>query len=901
MTTSFTLTMLGTDTNYTPEPNETYPRGETLSLISTEIKTDSAETAPKGVLQYKTDNVVVVKGPSTLGSDVNDRIAQGVAAALLAFSKTPHTNQEDPITLNVIGHSRGAVESVLIAHELDTIKTFFVANPNATYADLKKYHSDEENTRYIKKDNNTGAISGSLFNRFAIDEMSFGYLKEKIKNLKINLFAIDPVPGDPGLGVTWFDKRFTSLPEIVCDAQIYYYQNEKTYLGFTPLHIKPFNETQRVEWHTLPGHHGTGSAGNNKNQQDKVIAKKTHHVQQLLLLKIREFLSKHNTVFNSSTGFYKDYKKETKGKRPKAKEGIGGKNVHIENDIIDYSKSYRVIYSKIRDYKPGYEAYNDGNYLGCGNLQNRSIITGINEKNGFLYANLLDVLGETQDYINEDHRGLMRDYFLNKLGITENMGNVSLDELVNQASAAIQKLIKNDSSEEFTIVDDDSSSDEFDLGDTSSTNSLRVRPENQETFSSASIMLVETIEKPAAKKDISKHFVDLLKIIGEKYLNTDWTSQEQAKEKFFIAIKTMLGQFKAISTSTDDTSDRKMRFKELLEQCHLHLISTIKSQSDILQDHTNQLQSWPDEELKAFLRVECKNELPELERLFESDDYKTAIFNSTEERIRHLLKTETELNYKELAAQFDKRFESKFKDHDTLYTQLNVFLQDIAGLIHLDDHAFNSIKEYGYDVHKNIDTLIDFTAKRFSNDPKLLDTIPKRSDVFHQKVLQHAIAHYKVMDPIKEKLNAPKETHFSTLLDKLILKAQAYRDHLISQKVEKNNPKLKAIETLLDGMSDITEDADEPKFFLPSERVKRFYTQLNGYEDTLKEHRDSGWMRFAKDAIVAGGILISGILPGLIVLAIYSQLVPRRSLAFWQPQSRVLLNEFKEDMPEMTI
>lgn len=72
----FTLTLLGTDTQFTPEHMENaYDKAETLSYISTLINKES--TMPTDdVIRFRNQDVAVIDGPSTLGSEVGDRIAR---------------------------------------------------------------------------------------------------------------------------------------------------------------------------------------------------------------------------------------------------------------------------------------------------------------------------------------------------------------------------------------------------------------------------------------------------------------------------------------------------------------------------------------------------------------------------------------------------------------------------------------------------------------------------------------------------------------------------------------------------------------------------------------------------------------------------------------------------------
>lgn len=132
---SFTLTLLGTDTFYTPtlknqkktvlkqgdHLSEYFPKGETLSIVSSLIKTENLSSELSSAIPYRADSVAVVNGPSTEGKNVGEKIGIGLGLALNAIVRG-HTE------LNEIAHSRGGVEALLIAHELNAIKEIMATN-----------------------------------------------------------------------------------------------------------------------------------------------------------------------------------------------------------------------------------------------------------------------------------------------------------------------------------------------------------------------------------------------------------------------------------------------------------------------------------------------------------------------------------------------------------------------------------------------------------------------------------------------------------------------------------------------------------------------------------------------------------------------------------------------------
>ena len=125
------LFLLGTDTLFTAKPTipeKDYERGETLSHTAQAVATLLGESAvaeirPKGEpLSFCSPSVDVLNGPTTLGPEVGDRIAQAIFLALRAAASGKKT-------LQIPAHSRGAVEATLLIHELNRIKQSFSNHP----------------------------------------------------------------------------------------------------------------------------------------------------------------------------------------------------------------------------------------------------------------------------------------------------------------------------------------------------------------------------------------------------------------------------------------------------------------------------------------------------------------------------------------------------------------------------------------------------------------------------------------------------------------------------------------------------------------------------------------------------------------------------------------------------
>ncbi|KTC86607.1 hypothetical protein [Legionella brunensis] len=292
------LFLLGTDTVFTEEPtislkdpteSKSYERGETLSYAAQAVVKILGEEdeviRTDAPLSYYSPSVDVVNGPTTLGSEVGERIAQGVFLALRAAANGKES-------LQISAHSRGAVESILVMNELARIKKALTEEPDKALFEILSESPCSYTCTAMKK----------FFKQTVKDRAeSRKELLSRLNQLKINPFLIDPVPGGGFLkipGVGWYDERFFHQPECN-DYELLLYRDERTRC-FTP--IVPNGMQPSV----IPGHHGSGS-GNRYNQQlqevpAEVNDRDTTTIQDLVLCKLFHF-------FHRTTGIFppKDY------------------------------------------------------------------------------------------------------------------------------------------------------------------------------------------------------------------------------------------------------------------------------------------------------------------------------------------------------------------------------------------------------------------------------------------------------------------------------------------------------------------------------------------------------------------------------------------------------------------
>jgi len=283
------LFFFGTDAKFTPKPTapeKSYVRGELFSYISQAITKLLGEagtirtTSAQDAVAFSSPSVVTLNGPSTLGSNVGERIAQGVLLALEAVASGKKV-------LQFSGHSRGAVETILVLHELARIKDELEKFPNKLLNDILLNSPCKDTRAALQKLVSTHADEDTVENR--------KLLLASLKEVKTHAVLIDAVPGDMA-GIGWHDPRFyQTLP---CDKYQYFVCRDERTQGFYPI------IAEGMDVIVIPGHHGS-ALGNIFSQAYAELPTDLQHqtssVQDLVLCKWFHFVNHATGAFSQNT------------------------------------------------------------------------------------------------------------------------------------------------------------------------------------------------------------------------------------------------------------------------------------------------------------------------------------------------------------------------------------------------------------------------------------------------------------------------------------------------------------------------------------------------------------------------------------------------------------------------
>ncbi|HAU1287746.1 TPA: hypothetical protein RGI49_002342 [Legionella pneumophila] len=433
---AYTLTLLGTDTTFTPKPDSGYEHGETLSYVSTLVDRPGEPQLTDNITHYRNSNIAVVDGPDTMGKAVGDRIARGVASILEAISR----GETD---ISIMAHSRGAVEAILVAHELERIQENFKRGKDS--ADLMKSKCPLTKTAMeAQKD--------------TYDSLNLEGIANNINNVKLSIFNIDPVPGGDFLGapVGWKDERFFRVPKIVKEYEQCVYENERTRC-FKAIVPKCDSSDTKFNLFSLPGHHGTGSGNLNDQQSSpiKIEGKTTEHAQQLMIIKLIDFLTRNGVAIKP--GQNSDEEQVNNPSFDELIQPLFDDDGKIKKEEL--KEKYLTLYQEIAKNKAAYEHFNTTSYpvLGqeqsiqkwFGRYRDDRIILHQDYKDAFLSDVLPHLPGG--HFVNYDHARLTINQ---ELGLEDGL---PLNEVIDKTKSRLVEIM-NRSSKLSQLENDDKAS-----------------------------------------------------------------------------------------------------------------------------------------------------------------------------------------------------------------------------------------------------------------------------------------------------------------------------------------------------------------------------------------------------------------------------------------------------------
>ncbi len=723
----FTLTMLGTLTEFTPELKQTakatpytqgdkvadYPKGETLSIVSFLIKTASPAKIIKNVqivkegkdnYPYQADEIAVVNGPVTHGGDVGEKIALGLAATLKAIARGQNV-------VNIIAHSRGAVEAILIAHELESIQSFIGTCLNIENI-LERLMKQQTKRHKGPPSNNTPDIIEPLKSLLNLPKEEqrqlLNGLRDYLPEASINFFGIDPVPGDCP-PITWYDERYFVLPTIIKKAELIYYANERSSWGFTPIYPEAVSKTeQNLVYYSMPGHHGTGSSGNNGSQRGTIISSKNHkttHVQKLLIFKLLRFLNGQHVEFNDASQIFHKY------------AGLGRKYIGnyeeaktIPVQALDFPTILRALYAVIVKNPEGYNAYNFTHYPYMGLTEQRKIL---HKKHVYGLFNV--IFTPYAGYVNEEHALLMQTHFFEIFGLNAPIKNLA--EMLNDTRLVLEENINKIGTAQETVLN-----------------------------------------YPDRRKSVLETFGIMIGHASQYYLTSDWS--EKQKKNLQQAIIDIISTFKELSESGNSTI--KNFATKLYSLSFTSISNVLVLQSTKIEEDFNYLHESIENRLRHFFRTLMQLNGIEnsyvviLEEIINSEEYKKLPNHPPGIKTAHVYKNlpvngleKYKYSIEQLTKSYEEQYSDTIKDFAKLYQQILLLIYYAVIFRKIFPDQALEINELRLNNYAN--ELIAIAAERFYKGiPQALSPSTEK-DLFIRLTEKYALKFFALDEQQKEK------------------------------------------------------------------------------------------------------------------------------------------------------
>ena len=887
------LFLLGTDTKFTPRPTmfpiRDYERGETLSyvaqamalLLNEEGASNLLEPTPiANALSYDSPSVDVLNGPTTRGTEVGNRIAQGVFLALRAAASGKKT-------LQISGHSRGAVETILVMHELDRIKKELAAAPDKKLRDI------------LIQSKSSSGVGAAMLLLFPQDDetdtkANRAQLLQNLNELKINSFLIDPVPGDTVYalpGISWHDPLFYEKPP--CDSYELLLCRDERSGCFYPIVPKDMQPT------IIPGHHGT-ACGNRYTQQVKDLPDNLSHldttgVQDLVVVKLLHFINHATHAFDAPVLDRPNLELE----HPQLDILL---NAYRLSDAQQRSQLLLAKYVKVQENDAAYRHFTTTTY---DNLVLGKALTSDGQRyihyqaQGFTSMAILSP--EMQGgFVNTEH------------AIT------FLDEHIDFSLAANQ-----DTDIQVLII-------------TEAIQKILAEIEQDATDPTKLSSLLPVFETLAGKERFFNGLSIVIDSISQKYLRNHLTADEKKKLIDVIQLP-----FAALQKRKTLDGVVAVKHLELIEECEKVLQEGVKKTVEMHYDTIIQQSKEMDQQIQLFLAPE--KEFKDAFELFlsvlsghplaEMREITPVSIASVQQKLTELLETPSDISQSNSATSvsvqihmaslmcpefrpLEAHLEANNYNTEHYLSKIE-WLFDATTSLHQAYPELNPLvgeKKLTIDPQQlrfHRQNLILLAARILKEKNYNLRLAPTGiSESFYQLIKQEAIV-LGAPDPAVEDLNAlnellksEKEQACGTIIhQKLKPLTTDYMAHLLTQAKKYypevtvneeaklpdaviNNPSAQKayndIKNKFNNVQGLYQQLTANQVALPSKRIENFSQALHTCEADLKLHRDPFWKAYFKSCLAVLAIVATGIIPGLICLAAYSTLTGKSPLFFSQ-------------------
>jgi hypothetical protein len=843
--------LLGTGVNFVKKPGgaeEWYNRGETLSFaaqLTSFLRGEDIHT-PNSSHSYQSDSVDVIDGADTLGTEVGQRIAKSLLLALDAAAK-------GKTTLNISGFSRGGVSAIILTHELERVRA-------ALQHDLDN-SSEKSLADIIAESNSVPGISlrkNPSYTREALQQLIGSQKKadneealkrtllERLTQLEINLFVLDPVPGDKRFDTmldqtAWDEPLFyTPLPRMVKKQKLFLQKHETSHC-FVPI-VPP-----GMNYEIIPGCHGTGDGNqrdhNNKDISPKISKKDVSGVQNLVLRNWLDFYLPPETTNPDEMNLnHPELEKITKEYLPASREQRNHQLLDNYKHILENMEAYTYLESV--------------SYYGLGKKSEKRLV---HFNNKYLTdIQTLDKHGDEELFLNLQHVKL---WITQKLGASDFNNKSTLEQIVWLKSCIEKAFLP----QEINLNDSSLSSDQD--------NFFYKLVQNENNH-------------PLLKETLKALIKTVAGVYFRNHLNEEdsETCKQHIDDMFALLHKTDPANKKLYDLALSLMQDIPAEFTQVmlneyqdplfhLTYTHLHSSHLAKTDDEkrqwlitaenlinetaLLCKNIGKVLEWCDFDI---LKQKWSGILP-YAAINNKDDLWESMNRYIADQTQLFLDASSAIVKNTLAFLVEQPHGVSNEFYDEIYSRATREMNEENARI-LEEQVEEDKNEIRHLKQK----IVRLHQKQNDVKAELREDLHTLNQDIQALIRETEDKVQKEYDALNHRLQAfqhPDEEPITVIIQNLLERTLAYRAHLFSS-VDENSEiyqqKLRAVNGMLTILQDRTQ--------LPSERLAKFQQTLVETRDTLKEHRDSGlktFMRYVSDCfrVIGVGLAYVSLVPAL--------------------------------------
>jgi hypothetical protein len=233
-------------------------------------------------------------------------------------------------------------------------------------------------------------------------------------------------------------------------------------------------------------------------------------------------------------------------------------------------------------------------------------------------------------------------------------------------------------------------------------------------------------------------------------------------------------------------------------------------------------------------------------------------------------------------------FDHEKTEHDALKDKHETYIQQSANGEQAVLLELETVRKKLKTIQSQLRSTIEITA---AENAQQAATIARLQE---QLVLTHAPNEKICSELVGEKL-LPLTQKYHRHLTQALYQLQNSKRGNMPGKQQAIQEKINFVESLLADLNKVKQDANPDVPDNNQQCLAAFYTKLQDRNKIVK-HRDAAWPRYFANVLKAIGIVLTGVLPGLVMLGLASK-HHGKSVKYWQSHGETFFNATQKEKP----